>query len=120
MMAASEADALLKPDSATRAEAGSTREAAGRADMTDAVFVTPVLPCNAMALRRFNANSRPERVAVAVLSVVSVITYLESNGFVEVAIPRRACRNRDLSKQNLEYNHPAWRRYSRIGADLLF
>jgi hypothetical protein len=90
MMLASDADAVdaaVMPDAAaTGAAVGSTRAAAGLADMTDAVLVTPVLPCKAIALRRIKANSRPERVAVAVLSVVSVITYLELNGFVEVAI----------------------------------
>ncbi len=80
------ADALLRAGAA--AAAGQTRDAAGLADMTDAVFVTPVLPCKAIAFRRFKASSRPERVAVAVLSVVSVITYLEFNGFVEVATTR--------------------------------
>ena len=107
MMAASDADAedaALKPDvSAAGATFGSARDAAGLGDMTDAVLVIPVLPCKAMALRRFKANSRPERVAVAVLSVVSVITYLELNGFVEVAIAwSQRRRNRELNKQNMK------------------
>jgi hypothetical protein len=90
MMAASGADAVdaaLKLDAvAAGAAAASTRDAVGLDDMTDAVFTTPALPCKAIALRRINASSRPERVAVAVLSVVSAITYLDINGFVEVAI----------------------------------
>jgi len=49
-------------------------------------FATAVLPCKAIALRRLSANARPERVAVLfVLSVASVITYLEFIRFTEVA-----------------------------------
>ena len=44
--------------------------------LTDAALTVPVLPCSAIALRRFRASSRPERVALAVLSVACVITYL--------------------------------------------
>jgi hypothetical protein len=90
MMAASDADApdaAVEPDTgAAGAAAASTRDAVGLDDIADAVFATPALPCKAIALRRIKANSRPERVAVAVLSVVSAITYLDINGFVEVAI----------------------------------
>jgi hypothetical protein len=56
------------------ADAGFTRRADGF--LTDAALAVPDLPCSAIALRRFRASSRPERVALAVLSVACVITYL--------------------------------------------
>jgi hypothetical protein len=56
------------------AGAGFTRRADGL--LTDAALAVPALPCSAIALRRFRASSRPERVALAVLSVACVITYL--------------------------------------------
>jgi hypothetical protein len=56
------------------AGAGFTRRADGF--LTDAALAAPDLPCSAIALRRFRASSRPERVALAELSVACVITYL--------------------------------------------
>jgi hypothetical protein len=56
------------------AGAGFTRWADGL--LLVAALAVPVLPCSAIALRRFRASSRPERVALAVLSVACVITYL--------------------------------------------
>jgi hypothetical protein len=53
-------------------------------------FTTPFLPCNAIACRRFRANSRPDRVAVAVLSLACVITHLE---LLEILLRLRACRS---------------------------
>ena len=49
--------------------------------LMDAALAVPVLPCSAIALRRFRASSRPERVALAVLSVACVITYLVNMEF---------------------------------------
>jgi hypothetical protein len=56
------------------AGAGFTRWADGL--LTDAALALPDLPCSAIALRRLRASSRPERVALAELSVACVITYL--------------------------------------------
>jgi hypothetical protein len=56
------------------AGAGFTRWADGF--LTDAALALPDLPCSAIALRRLRASSRPERVALAELSVACVITYL--------------------------------------------
>jgi hypothetical protein len=56
------------------AGAGFTRWADGL--LLVAALAVTVLPCSAIALRRFRASSRPERVALAVLSVACVITYL--------------------------------------------
>jgi hypothetical protein len=61
------------------AGAGSTRRSDGL--LTDAALTVPALPCSAIALRRLRASSRPERVALAVLSVACVITYLVNMGF---------------------------------------
>jgi hypothetical protein len=61
------------------AGAGLVRRADGL--LTDAALTVPVLPCSAIALRRFRASSRPERVALAVLSVACVITYLVNMEF---------------------------------------
>ena len=63
------------------AGAGLVRRADGL--LTYAALAVPVLPCSAIALRRFRASSRPERVALAVLSVACVITYL---------VTHRVCR----------------------------
>jgi hypothetical protein len=58
-----------------------TRRADGL--LTDAALTAPDLPCSAIALRRFSASSRPERVALAELSVACIITYL---------VTHRVCR----------------------------
>jgi hypothetical protein len=58
--------------------------------LTEADFTAPFLPCNAIACRRFRANSRPDRVAVAVLSLACVITHLELHG---ILLRLRACRS---------------------------
>jgi hypothetical protein len=62
------------------AGAGFTRRADGL--LTDAALTVPALPCSAIALRRLRASSRPERVALAVLSVACVITYLVTRGLL--------------------------------------
>jgi hypothetical protein len=62
------------------ADAGFTRRADGL--LADAALTVPDLPCSAIALRRLRASSRPERVALAELSVACVITYLVTRGLL--------------------------------------
>ncbi|MEN8174645.1 MAG: hypothetical protein ABFS23_02695 [Pseudomonadota bacterium] len=76
------------------ADAGFTRRADGL--LTDAALTVPALPCSAIALRRLRASSRPERVALAVLSVACVITYLVTRGLLWSRPPRPGRCNRDV------------------------
>jgi hypothetical protein len=112
--AASETVVTLALGSGTAADAtGAATTGLAATDRLPAVVLpTPALPCKAIAWRRLRASTRPDRVALAVLSAAFVITYLDQLGLVEHAAVAGRAPNRQLAGWYSFRNGPIARRHA--------